>query len=87
MSQEPIGKEDAKKFFLMLCRHCMGYTNTIRPRDIINNKAFHMNYKRAWYLLDKWSGKGWYDYGVNVDLGWITDKGYEIYIKLRPLNS
>ena len=37
-----------------------------------------MHYKRSWYLLGKWSDKGWYDYGVTLDLGWITLKGYEV---------
>jgi hypothetical protein len=27
--------------------------------------------KQAWATLTKWSAKGWYDYGVNLDLGWI----------------
>jgi hypothetical protein len=33
--------------------------------------------KRAYYLLEKWSEKDWYDYGVALDLGWLTDKGKE----------
>lgn len=32
--------------------------------------------KRAWYILEKWAGKrGWYEYGVCVDLGWLTPRG------------
>ncbi len=27
--------------------------------------------KQAWATLTKWSAKGWYDYGVALDLGWI----------------
>ena len=45
------------------------------PRDIINEETFPLHYKRAWYLFDKWSDKGWYDYGVTLDLGWITPQG------------
>lgn len=34
-------------------------------------------HKRAWYWLEKWSRKGIYDYGVTVDLGWFTGKGFK----------
>jgi hypothetical protein len=46
------------------------------PRDIIPTIGIHC--KRCWYLLKKWSRKGWYDYGVTVDLGWLTEKGKEV---------
>lgn len=26
--------------------------------------------KQAWRTLEKWSDRGWYDYGVTLDLGW-----------------
>lgn len=29
--------------------------------------------KRATYLLDKWTGRGWWDYGVTLRSGWFTD--------------
>ena len=29
-----------------------------------------MDSKRVCYLCQKWSDKGWYEYGVSVDLGW-----------------
>jgi len=45
------------------------------PRDLINEVGFPLNHKRAWFLLQKWCDKGWYDYGVTLDLGWITEKG------------
>lgn len=34
--------------------------------------------KQAWRTLEKWSDKGLYDYGVTLDLGWLTTD------KLRP---
>jgi len=34
-----------------------------------------MNEKRAAYICEKWAGKGWYDYGVNVLFGWLKDEG------------
>lgn len=33
--------------------------------------------KRLRYLLGKWSVRGWYDYGVCVDRGWLTLEGTE----------
>ena len=50
-------------------------------RDVINKKDFSIHYKRAWYLLEKWSRKGWYDYGVSLDLGWITPEGLNIHLE------
>ena len=54
------------------------------PREVINRDSFIMPHKRAWYLLQKWASKGWYDYGTTLDLGWLTDEGkreIEILIK------
>lgn len=33
------------------------------------------SYKQNLYYLSKWARKGWYDYGVSLDLGWLTDIG------------
>ncbi len=29
------------------------------------------------YVLDKWTRKGWWEYGVSLRTGWLTDAGYE----------
>ncbi len=42
-------------------------------RSIIDRLG--VNHKRACYLLGKWAAKGWYNYGVTVDLGWLTEEG------------
>lgn len=49
----------------------------IYVRDIINNYC-KIPRKRANYILIKWCDKGWYDYGVSMDLGWITVKEYPL---------
>lgn len=78
-------KEDEIAFFKAVAKHCRNtgstplFSRILWPRDIINSKGFSVNYKRAWYLLEKWSNKGLYDYGVSLDLGWITDKGIKYY--------
>lgn len=37
--------------------------------------------KRVSYILEKWSGKGWWEYGVNVWCGWFTEQAPE---ELKP---
>jgi hypothetical protein len=34
-----------------------------------------MNHKRGLGILEKWTEKGWWDYGVSVRSGWITYEG------------
>ena len=46
----------------------------LRARDVIPRHG--INHKRAAYLLGKWTGRRWYDYGVCLDLGWLTDAGF-----------
>lgn len=74
-------KDDERLFFLRcvhaITNHGTGEIKTASPRDIINEKNFPIHHKRAWYLLAKWSVKDWYDYGVALDLGWITETGNE----------
>jgi hypothetical protein len=45
------------------------------PRHILEQGKFYFYYKRAMGILGKWSDKGWYEYGVALDLGWLTNKG------------
>lgn len=37
--------------------------------------------KRKWSILKKWDMKGWYEYGVALDLGWLTDLGKSEFSK------
>jgi len=52
-----------------------GRTNRKYVRDIINEPDFPIHHKRAWMMLYKWARRGYYDYGVTVDLGWVTPEG------------
>jgi len=48
----------------------------LTPRDVIAammSRGYIISEKQAWATLTKWSGKGWYDYGVTLDLGWKVD--------------
>lgn len=73
-------KEDEKKFFIT----CYYFRNKgIDIRTIINILSEFINYKRCWYLLEKWSNIGFYNYGVTLDLGWFeTDEMPERYLDL-----
>ena len=80
-------KDDEKQFLLtiydesksLIPVNIFGIIKDLQPkynvREIINRPEFPIHHKRAWYLLRKWSDKGWYDYGVTLDLGWLTDEG------------
>ncbi len=42
-------------------------------RDIATKHG--MCYQRAYFIFEKWIGKGWYECGVNLGLGWLTSEG------------
>lgn len=47
------------------------------PRRVIEHmlkRKMIASPKQAWATLSKWTGKGLYDYGCCMDLGWRTDK-------------
>jgi hypothetical protein len=65
--------KDSERQFAKLCVEWLaaGYT----PRDVINSDDCKINHKQCWFYLQKWSTRGWYDYGVTIDLGWLTAEG------------
>jgi hypothetical protein len=71
-------KPDELLFLKLLLARCrrIGTRTGETPRQIINSADFPIAPKRAWYLLEKFSGgRDWYDFGVALDLGWLTKKG------------
>ena len=45
------------------------------PRDVIASMLASgsiQSSKQAWRTLEKWSRRGDYEYGVCLDLGWLT---------------
>lgn len=73
-------KEDEKQFLILVYEKCKRYGDNKEKyfaRDLINSEYCTIHHKRCWYLLEKWTGQGLYDYGVTLDLGWLTDKGVE----------
>lgn len=82
-------KEDEIKFFRTMVRYGRQWSDMgvrgelvgIEPRVLINFLSEYIHHKRCWYLLKKWSGLGFYNYGVSLDLGWLElDKLPERYI-------
>lgn len=77
-------KEDEKYFLKRIFKECndpydlkLLYENVRAPRNLIEEKNFPINCKRALYILDKWERKGLYGWGTSVDFGWLTEKGIE----------
>lgn len=67
-------KDDEKIFLIDVYKKCKLGSHYF-VRDLINEPNFYIYYKRAWYLLEEWSGKRWYEWGVTLDLGWLEPSG------------
>ena len=70
-------KADEVTFFMLMQQRCRtaGLDTGESPRAIIADSSHLINEKRAHYLLQKWTGKGWYDWGTVIDGGWMTEAG------------
>lgn len=66
-------KADEKALLLAIQRETSKHPPLPCPRDVA--EALGMNAKRAAYLFEKWDKKGWYNYGVSLTTGWLTEKG------------
>ena len=66
---------------LLLARADVPAGQHVYVRDLVHRLG--INEKRAAYICDKWTNKGWYDWGVSVLAGWLTAKGREEAEKLR----
>ena len=51
-----------------------------RVRDI--GQIIEMHPKRVYSIVCKWSSKGFYEWGVSHDLGWLTEKGKNWAVEL-----
>lgn len=68
--------KENEKIFFRLCLNAFVFKKQsdyykFCVRDLINIIQSLINYKQCWYYLDKWSNRGFYDYGVTMDLGWF----------------
>ncbi len=69
-------KEDEKKLLKFLQKRTMEDKQRLYVRQLIID--LDMNEKRAAYICEKWTNKGWYDWGVTVLAGWLTKKGMNV---------
>lgn len=66
-----------ERIFFLACLHeerCMKSFNGVEfsIRTIANIfSRLGFSYKQLCYYLEKWSEKGFYDYGTSLDLGWL----------------
>lgn len=65
-----------ERVFFQAC--VMNKQRGLSIRDICNLFAM-MGFpiKRLWYYLEKWSGRGFYEYGVTLDLGWFIPQNFK----------
>lgn len=47
----------------------------LTPRSVISSLGCAVHPKRAHRWLEKWADRGLYEYGVCLDLGWLTEEG------------
>lgn len=72
-------KEDERYFLkLMQARCSLMRLPRESPRVIIADPACPVVERRATRILEKWARKGWYDYGVSLDTGWVTAQGMAV---------
>ena len=74
-------KDDERRLLAELqlrTRQADGIENLPYVRAMVRD--FGMNENRAAYICEKWTVKGWYDYGVNVLAGWLTKKGLAVVL-------
>lgn len=63
--------KDDEKFMFTMC--FVNRMFNISVRDTLSCPVFdNIAPKRKKYLLEKWANKGFYDYGVSLDLGWFS---------------
>lgn len=65
--------------------HVVGMSSRLTLRELA--QSFGMNHKRAAYIAQKWADKGWYNYGVNISLGWLEPAGLAACPTPVPFNA
>jgi len=77
-------KQDARVFLRALQDAMLNSTErgTAMVRPVIKAMADQHGIpeKRCLFLLGKWEGKGWYEYGTVIDGGWLTAKGKAVEV-------
>lgn len=69
-------KEDERKLASGIL-HCK---TVMAARGVAHELGIHT--KRLNYILNKWSTKGWWEYGTAPVSGWITETGRKVLSEL-----
>lgn len=72
-------KPDEFRWWRLMATECRcpyrdGWAGTSDPREMLARHG-GIHRKRLRYLLEKWAARGLYEWGVNIDLGWLTLAG------------
>ena len=67
-------KPDEVRLLAEMQRVAPGDTMTKESPRVIA-KRLGIPVKRSDFLFSKWSSKGWYEWGVCIDMGWLTEAG------------
>lgn len=63
-------KPDERDLLLAIAR--------LGPHQFPFNVMGSMHPKRLEYILSKWENKGWFECGVSLRTGWLTDEGKRV---------
>lgn len=79
----PHMKQDELDFLKLMQFECVQTSlgawwcsHVLTPRDLW--RITGINRKRMDFILQKWADRGWYNYGVNVEMGWMEADGMGI---------
>jgi hypothetical protein len=75
MERKEVKMKPLERIFFMACIHDCGYHsyNSSGIDSIIDTfERFGFSEKQLMYYLEKWSYRGFYDYGVNICLGFFV---------------
>jgi hypothetical protein len=61
---------------LQACQKRVPPNGTEMPREVAASLGMHP--KRAAYIFQKWTDRGWYNYGVSVGTGWMEPEGLAV---------
>ena len=77
-----VEKEFADWMLRFCNRDYVEFDSSIDPKTIMEETDCNVPKKYCEYFLEKWNAMGWYEYGVCLYLGWLTEAGVKGLINL-----
>lgn len=72
-AERPVKEDERQLWEAMRAKGAFNELSTETARETAARLGIHR--KRARYLLGKWAARGWYKWGVCIDMGWLTPEG------------